>query len=50
MSESLTNTGTNRSTLKSKFAELIAAGFIEAHRSGERVFYMRKHRILPPSL
>lgn len=56
MSESLTNaeadtiTGANRITLKSKFAELIPAGLIEAHRSGGGVFYVTKHRINPPSL
>jgi Fic family protein len=46
--ETLTNaqavalTSANRSTLKAKFAELIAAGLVEAHGKGRGVFYVRK--------
>jgi Fic family protein len=35
-------TGSNRSTLKAKFAELVAAGVIEAHGKGRGVFYARR--------
>lgn len=48
--ETLTNreaaalTGAPRSTLKAKFAELIAAGVVEAHGKGRGVFYaMRRN-------
>jgi Fic family protein len=41
--EAVTLTGANRSTLKAKFAELIAAGLVEAHGKGRGVFYARKH-------
>ncbi len=46
--ETLTNsqatalTDANRSTLKAKFNELIAAGLIEAHGKGRGAFYARK--------
>jgi Fic family protein len=46
--ETLTNaeavalTGANRSTLKSKFAELISAGLVEAHGKGRGVYYVKK--------
>lgn len=40
--EAVTLTGANRSTLKAKFAELIAAGLVEAHGKGRGVFYVRK--------
>ncbi len=46
--ETLTNrqatdlTGANRSTLKVKFNELIAAGLIESHGKGRGAFYVRK--------
>jgi Fic family protein len=46
--ETLTNaeavalTRANRSTLKAKFAELIAAGLVESHGKGRGVFYLRK--------
>jgi Fic family protein len=54
--ETLTNrqaaalTNANRSTLKAKFNELIAAGLIEAHGKGRGAFYARKKidRPLPP--
>jgi Fic family protein len=45
--ETLTNnqavalTSANRSTLKAKFAELIAAGLVEAHGKGRGVFYVK---------
>jgi Fic family protein len=45
--ETLTNrqatvlTGANRSTLKAKFVELIAAGLIEAHGKGRGAFYAK---------
>jgi len=41
-SEAATQTGSNRSTLKAKFNELIAAGLIQAHRKGREAFYARK--------
>jgi len=41
-SQAATLTGANRSTLKAKFNELIAAGFIEAHGKGRRAYYARK--------
>ena len=37
-------TGANRSTLKSKFAELLAAGLIQAHGSGRGAFYSRQNK------
>jgi hypothetical protein len=40
--EAVTRTGANRSTLKVKFAELIAAGLVEAHGKGRGVFYARR--------
>jgi Fic family protein len=48
--ETLTNaqatalTGANRSTLKAKFAELIAAGMVEAHGKGRGAFYARARK------
>jgi Fic family protein len=39
--EAVTFTGANRSTLKAKFAELIAAGLVEAHGRGRGVFYVK---------
>lgn len=50
MNETLTNaeavtlTGANRSTLKAKFAELIAAGLVEAHGKGRGVFYSKRSK------
>lgn len=47
--ETLTNaeaaalTGANRSTLKSKFAELIEAGLVEPHGKGRGVYYAKSH-------
>jgi Fic family protein len=40
--QAVTLTSANRSTLKAKFAELIAAGLAEAHGKGRGVFYVRK--------
>lgn len=40
--EAVTLTGASRSTLKAKFAELVAAGVVEAHGKGRGVFYVRK--------
>lgn len=46
--ETLTNaqatalTGANRSTLKAKFAELVAAGLVEAHGKGRGAHYVPK--------
>ena len=48
--ETLTNaqatalTGANRSTLKAKFAELVAAGLVEAHGKGRGVFYVKARK------
>ena len=42
--EAVTLTGANRSTLKAKFAELIAAGLVEAHGKGRGAFYARKKK------
>ena len=39
--EAVTLTGANRSTLKAKFAELVAAGMVEAHGKGRGAFYAR---------
>lgn len=41
-SEVVTLTSANRSTLKAKFAELIAAGLVEVHCKGRGVFYARR--------
>ena len=41
-SHAATLTGANRSTLKAKFAELLAAGLIEAHGRGRGAFYTGK--------
>jgi Fic family protein len=41
-SQAATLTGANRSTLKSKFSELQAAGLIEAHGKGRGVFYSKR--------
>lgn len=43
-SEAVTLTGANRSTLKAKFAELIAAGVVEAHGKGHGVFYAKRSK------
>ena len=42
--EAVTLTGANRSTLKAKFAELIAAGLVEAHGKGRGAHYLKKAR------
>ena len=44
-SHAATLTGANRSTLKAKFAELLAAGLIEAHGKGRGVFYQKSVRM-----
>lgn len=38
---STTLPGANRSTLKAKFAELIAAGLVEEHGKGRVAFYAK---------
>lgn len=43
-SQAATLTGANRSTLKAKFAELLAAGLIETHGRGRGVFYQKSVR------
>jgi Fic family protein len=40
--EAVALTGANRSTLKAKFAELIAVGLVEAHGKGRGVYYCKK--------
>ena len=48
--ETLTNaqatalTGSNRSTLKAKFAELVATGLVEAYGKGRGVFYVKARK------
>jgi Fic family protein len=43
--EAVTLTGANRSTLKAKFAELIAAGLVEAHGKGRGAFYSKRSKV-----
>jgi len=45
--EAVTLTGANRSTLKAKFAELVAEGLLERHGKGRGVYYSKAARPAP---